>query len=125
MSTYVITGATGNTGKPIALGLLERGHAVRVLSRSAARAKELKCVVCPPMTPLPGYSPGRNAIDLPVSITTRNAGIGVRPRMSARLGMNQTETGLRNSTPPASQSRIGLATPSTPCALTTQPTRTS
>jgi uncharacterized protein YbjT (DUF2867 family) len=41
MSTYVITGATGNTGKPIALGLLERGHAVRVVSRSAARAKEL------------------------------------------------------------------------------------
>ena len=41
MATYAITGATGNTGKPVALGLLEKGHAVRVLSRSAAKAKDL------------------------------------------------------------------------------------
>jgi uncharacterized protein YbjT (DUF2867 family) len=41
MSTYVITGATGHTGKPIALGLLEKGHTVRVISRSAEKAKEL------------------------------------------------------------------------------------
>jgi uncharacterized protein YbjT (DUF2867 family) len=41
MSTYVITGATGHTGKPIALGLLAEGHTVRVISRSAEKAKEL------------------------------------------------------------------------------------
>jgi uncharacterized protein YbjT (DUF2867 family) len=41
MSTYAITGATGNTGKPIALGLLDKGHAVRVVSRDAAKAKPL------------------------------------------------------------------------------------
>jgi uncharacterized protein YbjT (DUF2867 family) len=41
MSTYVITGATGHTGKPIALGLLAQGHTVRIISRSAEKAKEL------------------------------------------------------------------------------------
>jgi uncharacterized protein YbjT (DUF2867 family) len=41
MKTYVITGATGNTGKPIALGMLEKGHTVRIISRSADKAKEL------------------------------------------------------------------------------------
>jgi uncharacterized protein YbjT (DUF2867 family) len=41
MKTYVITGATGHTGKPIALGLLEKGHNVRIISRSAEKAKEL------------------------------------------------------------------------------------
>jgi uncharacterized protein YbjT (DUF2867 family) len=41
MKTYVITGATGNTGKPIALGLLDKGHKVRIISRSAEKAKEL------------------------------------------------------------------------------------
>jgi uncharacterized protein YbjT (DUF2867 family) len=41
MKTYVITGATGNTGKPVALGLLEKGHKVRIISRSAEKAKEL------------------------------------------------------------------------------------
>ena len=41
MSTYLITGATGNTGKPVALGLLAAGHTVRIVSRNAAKAKEL------------------------------------------------------------------------------------
>jgi NAD(P)-dependent dehydrogenase (short-subunit alcohol dehydrogenase family) len=41
MSTYVVTGATGHTGRPIALGLLAAGHAVRIVSRSADKAKEL------------------------------------------------------------------------------------
>jgi uncharacterized protein YbjT (DUF2867 family) len=41
MKTYVITGATGNTGKPITLGLLEKGQRVRIISRSAEKAKEL------------------------------------------------------------------------------------
>ncbi|MEI7662172.1 MAG: NmrA family NAD(P)-binding protein [Bacteroidota bacterium] len=41
MKTYVITGATGNTGKPITLGLLELGHKVRIISRSKEKAKEL------------------------------------------------------------------------------------
>ncbi len=41
MSTYVITGATGHTGKPIVLGLLAQGHTVRIISRSAEKAKEL------------------------------------------------------------------------------------
>jgi len=41
MSTYVVTGATGHTGQPIALGLLAAGHTVRVVSRSAEKAKEL------------------------------------------------------------------------------------
>jgi uncharacterized protein YbjT (DUF2867 family) len=41
MSTYVVTGATGHTGRPIALGLLEAGHAVRIVSRSAERATDL------------------------------------------------------------------------------------
>ncbi len=38
---YVITGATGNTGKPITLALLEAGKKVRIISRSAEKAKEL------------------------------------------------------------------------------------
>ncbi len=41
MKTYVITGATGNTGKPITLGLLEKDHKVRIISRDAAKAKAL------------------------------------------------------------------------------------
>jgi uncharacterized protein YbjT (DUF2867 family) len=38
---YVITGATGNTGKPITLALLNAGKKVRIVSRDAAKAKEL------------------------------------------------------------------------------------
>ena len=30
MKTYVVIGATGHTGKPITLGLLENGHTVRI-----------------------------------------------------------------------------------------------
>ena len=41
MKTYVISGATGHTGKPITLGLLEKGHKVRIISRNAEKAKEL------------------------------------------------------------------------------------
>ena len=41
MSTYLILGATGNTGKPIAQGLLDKGHTVRILVRDATKAKEL------------------------------------------------------------------------------------
>ncbi len=38
---YVITGATGNTGKIIAAKLLEAGKKVRIISRNAGKAKEL------------------------------------------------------------------------------------
>ncbi len=38
---YVITGATGNTGKGIALTLLKAGKQVRIISRSEEKAKEL------------------------------------------------------------------------------------
>ena len=38
---YVITGATGNTGKPITLALLEAGKKVRIISRNAENAREL------------------------------------------------------------------------------------
>jgi uncharacterized protein YbjT (DUF2867 family) len=38
---YVITGATGNTGKAIASTLLEAGKKVRIISRDAEKAKEL------------------------------------------------------------------------------------
>lgn len=38
---YVITGATGNTGKIIAARLLEAGKRVRIISRSAEKAAEL------------------------------------------------------------------------------------
>ncbi len=41
MSTYTITGATGNTGKNIASKLLEEGHTVRVIGRSAERLAPL------------------------------------------------------------------------------------
>lgn len=41
MKTYVVTGATGHTGKPIALGLLSAGNKVRVISRSAEKAADL------------------------------------------------------------------------------------
>lgn len=37
----VVTGATGNTGKPLALALLAAGKNVRVVSRSAEKAAEL------------------------------------------------------------------------------------
>ena len=38
---YVITGATGNTGKVIASTLLEAGKQVRIIARNAENAKEL------------------------------------------------------------------------------------
>jgi uncharacterized protein YbjT (DUF2867 family) len=38
---YVITGATGNTGKPLAESLLKAGQKVRIISRNADKAKEL------------------------------------------------------------------------------------
>lgn len=38
---YAITGATGNTGKPLALALLQAGKKVRIISRNAEKAKEL------------------------------------------------------------------------------------
>ncbi len=38
---YVVTGATGNTGKRIASALLEAGKQVRIISRSEEKAKEL------------------------------------------------------------------------------------
>ena len=41
MRTYAIIGATGNTGKPVTLGLLEAGHKVRIVSRDPEKAKEL------------------------------------------------------------------------------------
>jgi uncharacterized protein YbjT (DUF2867 family) len=41
MSTYAITGATGNTGKIIAERLLEEGNKVRVIGRSAERLSPL------------------------------------------------------------------------------------
>jgi uncharacterized protein YbjT (DUF2867 family) len=41
MRTYAITGATGNTGKPITSGLLKEGHNVRIISRDAEKAREL------------------------------------------------------------------------------------
>ena len=41
MKTYVITGATGHTGKPIATGLLERGQKVRIISRDAGKSADL------------------------------------------------------------------------------------
>ena len=41
MTTYVVIGATGNTGKPITLGLLKKGHTVRIVTRDEAKAKEL------------------------------------------------------------------------------------
>jgi uncharacterized protein YbjT (DUF2867 family) len=41
MKTYVILGATGHTGKPAALGLLEKGHTVRIVSRDAGKAADL------------------------------------------------------------------------------------
>jgi uncharacterized protein YbjT (DUF2867 family) len=41
MSTYVILGATGHTGKPITFGLLEKKHTVRIVSRHADKAADL------------------------------------------------------------------------------------
>ena len=41
MNTYVITGATGHTGKPIATGLLEKGQKVRIISRDAGKSADL------------------------------------------------------------------------------------
>jgi uncharacterized protein YbjT (DUF2867 family) len=41
MSTYAITGATGNTGKVIAAKLLEEGHKVWAIGRSSERLAEL------------------------------------------------------------------------------------
>lgn len=38
---YIITGATGNTGKPIALALLNAGKKVRVVSRNADKVADL------------------------------------------------------------------------------------
>lgn len=42
MSTYVITGGTGKTGKTLAMKLLENGNKVRVVCRNSERAEGLK-----------------------------------------------------------------------------------
>lgn len=42
MNVYTITGGTGKTGRNIALGLLEKGHKVRIVCRHPENAKELK-----------------------------------------------------------------------------------
>jgi uncharacterized protein YbjT (DUF2867 family) len=39
---YVITGGTGNTGKPIAQALLRAGKKVRIICRDASKAKDLE-----------------------------------------------------------------------------------
>jgi uncharacterized protein YbjT (DUF2867 family) len=39
--TYVITGATGNTGKPLAHALLDAGKSVRIITRDAVKAQDL------------------------------------------------------------------------------------
>jgi len=39
---FVITGASGNTGRPIAQALLEKGHVVTVVSRDASHVKDLE-----------------------------------------------------------------------------------
>jgi len=39
---YVITGASGNTGRPIAEALLKKGHVVTVVSRNADHVKDLE-----------------------------------------------------------------------------------
>src|SRR4051794_24680918 len=41
---FVITGATGNTGKAAAKRLLEQGQKVRAVVRDAAKAAELKAL---------------------------------------------------------------------------------
>jgi uncharacterized protein YbjT (DUF2867 family) len=41
MSIYVVLGATGHTGKPIAEGLLEKKHTVRIVSRHSDKAADL------------------------------------------------------------------------------------
>lgn len=41
MKKYVILGATGHTGKPVAIGLLAQRNAVRVVTRDASRAADL------------------------------------------------------------------------------------
>jgi uncharacterized protein YbjT (DUF2867 family) len=38
---YVIMGATGNTGKPLAMALLNAGKKVRIISRDAQKTKAL------------------------------------------------------------------------------------
>lgn len=42
MKTYVITGATGNTGKPLCIELLKNGHKVRAICRDSLKAQELE-----------------------------------------------------------------------------------
>jgi uncharacterized protein YbjT (DUF2867 family) len=41
MKKYVILGATGHTGKPVAIGLLAQKHQVRVVTRDASKAADL------------------------------------------------------------------------------------
>ncbi|MEI8005370.1 MAG: NmrA family NAD(P)-binding protein [Bacteroidota bacterium] len=41
MKTYVIIGATGHTGKPITLGLLEKGNNIRIIARNTSKTTEL------------------------------------------------------------------------------------
>lgn len=40
--TYVITGATGKTGRPVTLGLLEKSQTVRIITRDPEKARDLK-----------------------------------------------------------------------------------
>jgi uncharacterized protein YbjT (DUF2867 family) len=44
MPRYLVYGATGAQGRPVARQLIEAGHDVRILARSADRAKDLRAI---------------------------------------------------------------------------------
>jgi uncharacterized protein YbjT (DUF2867 family) len=79
---YLVTGATGHVGGPVARQLHERGHAVRVLVREPARAASLPA----------GIELAVGDLDDPDSVSKAAAGVEAIFLMQVGTGTEQTET---------------------------------
>jgi uncharacterized protein YbjT (DUF2867 family) len=79
---YLVTGATGNVGGPLARQLHEQGHAVRVLVRDPSRAAGLPA----------GIEVAAGDLDDPASVAKAVAGVEAVFLMQTGTGTGQTTT---------------------------------
>lgn len=79
---YLVTGATGNVGGPVARQLREQGHRVRALVRDTSRAASLPA----------GIEVAVGDLDDPVSVSKAVAGAEAIFLMQVGVGTEQTKT---------------------------------
>jgi uncharacterized protein YbjT (DUF2867 family) len=79
---YLVTGATGNVGGPVARGLYEQGHSVRALVRNPARATSLPS----------GVELAVGDLDNPDSVSKAVQGVDAIFLMQVGGGTEQTKT---------------------------------